>query len=486
MNRYLRLWQTALPKTLFSLIALSLAMFALGLLSATAFAQESKTSTPSPGSATVPGTGAVSPARFKATVNYNGVKPRVTFQSVSGPQEIFAYDQNGKQLGRMNWQAIFDVETDVKTLNAAITEQGIDLDKLLKNVRGSSITDSAGSSDKLIKANLPFEIKGEDGTKIAVGNSLYFKLSDILVHRKIAPAGASAAGMKYGRNFSNSPAVKAANAFNSTLAEKGVVGSPKGVQPEDGAGQAAGDSSVHPGMPNTPLIEQPSNSESGPLWSDKFMSPPTCGCLGNGCRMTSHFGHRRTFRNSNGRMASTYHPGMDIGGGKGTEVRAVADGCVSRQLTSRSASWGLTVYLDHGKDQKGKVITSQYSHMDKFAPGLEVGQCFKRGDPIGRVGATGNCTGPHLHFGVYRDRKAVNPRQYLLANSSGEFNRSCEELMAYNKSLTETIPALAAVGGSGDGTAGTVVRSTPVSELPAQFAQAADQTPRAAPRAARQ
>jgi murein DD-endopeptidase MepM/ murein hydrolase activator NlpD len=101
----------------------------------------------------------------------------------------------------------------------------------------------------------------------------------------------------------------------------------------------------------------------------------------------------------------TEHRGIDIGVPTGTTVAAAADGRVI------VAGWddggcGNMVVLDHG----GRLAT-QYCHLSQIFVG--VGQDVQRGQAIAASGNTGNSTGPHLHFGVRVNGRAVDPMSYL-------------------------------------------------------------------------
>lgn len=64
--------------------------------------------------------------------------------------------------------------------------------------------------------------------------------------------------------------------------------------------------------------------------------------------------------------------------------------------------YGNHVILDH----QGTAEWSMYAHLDRFAPGLKVGQILAPGQLIGYAGSTGKSTGPHLHWEVVTNRSA--------------------------------------------------------------------------------
>ncbi|MCK6424649.1 MAG: M23 family metallopeptidase [Burkholderiaceae bacterium] len=98
------------------------------------------------------------------------------------------------------------------------------------------------------------------------------------------------------------------------------------------------------------------------------------------------------------RRGPRLHLAIDIMAPRGTPVRAVEDGRVLRMNANRAG--GITLYQ---ADPSGRYIY-YYAHLDRYAPGLAVGQTLARGDPIGTVGSSGNApaSAPHLHFAIYR------------------------------------------------------------------------------------
>ena len=95
-----------------------------------------------------------------------------------------------------------------------------------------------------------------------------------------------------------------------------------------------------------------------------------------------------------------FHKGMDFTAPPGTPIYASGNGKVIR--SSRSATYGRVVYIDHGYG-----YTTIYAHMSKIK--AKRGQNVKRGDLIGYVGNTGRSVSAHLHYEVRKNGKALNP-----------------------------------------------------------------------------
>lgn len=117
------------------------------------------------------------------------------------------------------------------------------------------------------------------------------------------------------------------------------------------------------------------------------------------------------------------HDAIDIMAPAGTPVVAAAPGMVEKLFFSEGGG-GITAYV---RSEDGKWIY-YYAHLQDYAPGLAEGRRLARGDPIGRVGSTGNASpdGPHLHFAVHRmapgeswhQGRAVNPYPLLAGQAS--------------------------------------------------------------------
>lgn len=115
-------------------------------------------------------------------------------------------------------------------------------------------------------------------------------------------------------------------------------------------------------------------------------------------RITSGFGSRAAPIAG----ASKDHRGIDIAAPFGTAVKAPQVGTV--KAIGFDPKLGKYVVIDHGAG-----TTTRFGHLSDNSVVRE-GQMVRQGDLIGRVGSTGNSTGNHLHYGVYQNGKAVDPR----------------------------------------------------------------------------
>ena len=118
-------------------------------------------------------------------------------------------------------------------------------------------------------------------------------------------------------------------------------------------------------------------------------------------RITSGFGRRVHPILRFARM----HKGVDFGASRGAPIHATADGQVTR--AGWAGGYGRQVRIAHG----GGLATS-YSHMSRMV--VEPGAFVRQGQLIGYVGSSGLSTGPHLHYEVRRNGRAVDPARVAL------------------------------------------------------------------------
>lgn len=120
-------------------------------------------------------------------------------------------------------------------------------------------------------------------------------------------------------------------------------------------------------------------------------------------RISSGFTHRR------------YHPihkyyrphlGIDYAARSGSRIVASSSGKVVYR--GWKGGYGRTIEVQHANGLK-----TLYAHMRSFGKGIKRGTYVKQGRTIGYVGTSGNSTGPHLHFGLYKNGRAVNPARYV-------------------------------------------------------------------------
>lgn len=118
-------------------------------------------------------------------------------------------------------------------------------------------------------------------------------------------------------------------------------------------------------------------------------------------KINNEFGFRR---NPFGGRNYEFHAGIDIAGEKGDIVVAPGNGTVLR--AGWQGGYGNFIEIDHGNG-----LTTRYGHLSRIE--IQAGDTVQRGQVIGMVGSTGRSTGPHLHFEVRIDDKAINPRRFL-------------------------------------------------------------------------
>jgi murein DD-endopeptidase MepM/ murein hydrolase activator NlpD len=117
-------------------------------------------------------------------------------------------------------------------------------------------------------------------------------------------------------------------------------------------------------------------------------------------RLTSAFGFRENPVTGNLRL----HQGLDLAAPEGTEVFAARDGIVTE--IGDDPVYGIYIVLSHGENW-----ASLYGHLQRVETTLR--SAVQSGNLIGRVGSTGQSTGPHLHFELRQNGRAQDPGKLL-------------------------------------------------------------------------
>ena len=123
--------------------------------------------------------------------------------------------------------------------------------------------------------------------------------------------------------------------------------------------------------------------ETGALgWRQDFLWPAKG-------RISGRFGSQRVYRGEPG----SYHSGVDVAGTSGTPYVAPADGVVVLAAEAPFTLEGYLLIIDHGMG-----LNSAFLHSSELL--VREGESVRQGQAIGRIGATGRATGPHLHWGL--------------------------------------------------------------------------------------
>ncbi len=100
-----------------------------------------------------------------------------------------------------------------------------------------------------------------------------------------------------------------------------------------------------------------------------------------------------------------FHNGVDFAASRGTPIWACSEGKVI--TAARVGANGNLVVIDHGNN-----LRSIYAHLQRFASHIKAGVAVRARQVIGYVGSTGRSTGPHLHFGLKKKGRFLDPLKY--------------------------------------------------------------------------
>jgi hypothetical protein len=126
-------------------------------------------------------------------------------------------------------------------------------------------------------------------------------------------------------------------------------------------------------------------------WRQDFIRPVSG-------RISGLFGAQRIYNGTPG----SYHSGMDIAAPTGTIFVAPADGVVTLAAAEPFTLEGHLLLIDHGMG-----LNSAFLHSSELL--VREGETVRQGQPIGKVGATGRASGPHLHWGMKWNNARIEP-----------------------------------------------------------------------------
>jgi murein DD-endopeptidase MepM/ murein hydrolase activator NlpD len=126
------------------------------------------------------------------------------------------------------------------------------------------------------------------------------------------------------------------------------------------------------------------------------------------------------------------HLGIDYAAPSGTPIKAAGNGRVI--FRGRKGGYGKTVIIRHNNGYK-----TLYAHMRAFRRSVKYGQRVQKGQVIGYVGTTGISTGPHLHFGLYKNNRAINPANVVKVTKSRLSGKKRKEFLSYTKKFKTRI-----------------------------------------------
>jgi murein DD-endopeptidase MepM/ murein hydrolase activator NlpD len=174
----------------------------------------------------------------------------------------------------------------------------------------------------------------------------------------------------------------------AAFAASGIAG-PAPTQSPAAAAAAFAASAVGARPVVTPIAATTTGSAPAEATDDIALAEP-------GGRVTSPFGWRPD--PFNGRVK--FHAGLDIRSAYGSDVRAAGSGTVA--FAGEQSGYGLTVVIDHGDG-----LQTRYAHLSSLA--VHEGDTVESGEVVARSGNSGRSTGPHLHFEVRKDGRAIDP-----------------------------------------------------------------------------
>lgn len=148
-------------------------------------------------------------------------------------------------------------------------------------------------------------------------------------------------------------------------------------------------------------------------------------------KVTSDFGKRKIYNKFTKQYESNFHNGIDITGGN--EIVSFLSGIVTSTRNniegySEKYKTGNYVTINHGNN-----LYSSYYHLKKDSVCVKRGDYIEKGTKIGLMGSTGHATGKHLHFGIKKCGRWVDPKKFLLNEVTISKNTNTEIIYVVKK-----------------------------------------------------
>jgi murein DD-endopeptidase MepM/ murein hydrolase activator NlpD len=126
------------------------------------------------------------------------------------------------------------------------------------------------------------------------------------------------------------------------------------------------------------------------------------------------------------------HLGIDYAARRGTPIMAAGSGKII--FAGRTRGYGNLIKIRHSDG-----YMTLYAHQKSFRRGIKRGKHVKQGQIIGYVGTTGLSTGPHLHFGLYKNGRAINPARVVRVTSKKLYGKARKKFLKIKKALDKDV-----------------------------------------------
>ncbi len=151
----------------------------------------------------------------------------------------------------------------------------------------------------------------------------------------------------------------------------------------------------------------------------------------DGARLSSNYGNRKHPILGYNKL----HTGVDFAAPRGTPIYAAGDGAID--YIGRKGGYGKYIRIRHN----GEYSTA-YAHMKGFARSMKSGKRVRQGQVIGYVGTTGRSTGPHLHYEILKNKRAVNPMKVKMPSGEKLKGNNLETFLQLTRTRDEQFATL--------------------------------------------